>query len=174
AVGVLGSLARASEQVALGIAPRGAGPLAAAHGELELGEVGTGEVADQVGGAEQDTAIDSVHGREYQTSGRQVSDATGGTDATDPGFDRQPRLGHDVHPPGPSPASTQRTPTMLSQTPGATTDPGPGQFGPNTAQVERFLALVEQLSESEWRSVDAAGRATTPVRPAPVEAVVDV
>jgi len=63
---------------------------------------------------------------------------------------------------------------MVSQTPGATTDSGPGQFGPNTAQVERFLALVEQLSEGEWRSVEATGRATTPVRPVPVEAVADV
>jgi hypothetical protein len=63
---------------------------------------------------------------------------------------------------------------MVSQTPGATTDPGPGQFGPNTAQVERFLALVEQLSDGEWSAVEAVGRATTTVRPSPVGAIADV
>src|SRR5689334_6500308 len=33
----------------------------------------------------------------------------------------------------------------------------PGEFGPNTAQVERFLALLERLDDGDWAKVEAAG-----------------
>lgn len=38
----------------------------------------------------------------------------------------------------------------------ANTDPG--EYGPNTAQVERFLALLEQLGEADWARIEVAGR----------------
>jgi hypothetical protein len=35
----------------------------------------------------------------------------------------------------------------------------PGEFGPNTGQVERFLALLDRLDDDDWATVEAAGLA---------------
>src|SRR5947209_14770825 len=51
-------------------------------------------------------------------------------------------------------------------------DTGHGEYGPNSAEVERFLALLERLTPAEWTQVEADAPTTAP-SPSPVERAID-